>query len=194
MPLVSLCVSASLRQIYLGCGLFLLCHLEQLDLGIDLHFLADQHAARLQGSIPVQTPILTVDLGAGAKADVGRTERAFALADELGVQHYRAGYAAFAANEAEKAARILSVTGQGKLGILDADKAAAVLAEAKTAKQVLLIDGCENGCGMALAREAGLDCDYLAVTDLGLAKGSAAADGKNFDLVVAAAREILTKS
>ena len=45
-----------------------------------------------------------------------------------------------------------------------------------------------------MAREAGLDCDYLAVTDLGLAKDSAAADGKNFDLVVAAAREILTKS
>lgn len=95
---------------------------------------------------------------------------------------------------AEKAARILSVTGQGKLGILDADKAAAVLAEAKAAKQVLLIDGCENGCGIALAREAGLDCDHLVVTDLGLAKGSAAADGKNFDLVVAAARELLNKS
>ena len=94
---------------------------------------------------------------------------------------------------AEKAARILSVTGQGKLGVLDADKAAAALAEAKTAKQVLLIDGCENGCGMALAREAGLDCDHLVVTELGLAKGSAPADGKNFDLVVAAARKLLNK-
>lgn len=92
---------------------------------------------------------------------------------------------------AEKAARILSVTGQGKLGILDADKAAAVLAEAKTAKQVLVIDGCENGCGQNLAREAGLTFDSLVVTDLGLAKGSAAADGKNFDLVAAAARELL---
>jgi uncharacterized metal-binding protein len=94
---------------------------------------------------------------------------------------------------ADKAARILSVTGQGKLGILDADKAQAVLAEAKNAKQVLVIDGCENGCGLNLAREAGLDCDHLVVTELGLVKGSAPADGKNFDLVVAAARELLEK-
>ncbi|OPZ60999.1 MAG: DGC domain protein [Deltaproteobacteria bacterium ADurb.Bin510] len=93
---------------------------------------------------------------------------------------------------ADKAARILSVTGQGKLGVLDADKAAAILAEAKTAKQVLLIDGCENGCGLALAREAGLDCDHLVVTDLGLVKGSAPADGKNMDLVAAKARELLS--
>mgnify|MGYP006996103286 CR=1 FL=1 len=40
-----------------------------LGVDLDLHLLADQHAARLEGLVPREAEVLAVDLGAGDEAD-----------------------------------------------------------------------------------------------------------------------------
>ena len=94
---------------------------------------------------------------------------------------------------ADKTARVLSVSGLGKMSCLAGLGGVASMIEgAKRADKVLVIDGCGVGCGKLLAEQAGLSFEHLTVTDLGLVKGSAPADGQNLDLVAAKARELLS--
>ena len=95
---------------------------------------------------------------------------------------------------ADKTARILSVSGLGKMSCLAGigGGVTGMIEGAKRADKLLVIDGCGVGCGKLIAEQAGLSFEHLTVTDLGLVKGSAPADGKNMDLVAAKARELLS--
>jgi len=73
---------------------------------------------------------------------------------------------------ADKTARVLIVSGLGKMSCL-----------AGLGGVASMIEGAE---------QAGLSFEHLTVTDLGLVKGSAPADGQNLDLVAAKARELLS--
>ena len=102
--------------------------------------------------------------------------------------------AADVGNLADKAARTLSASGQGKMSCLAGigGGVASMLAGAQRADKLLVIDDCDVACGKLIAEQAGLSFEYLRVTDLGLVKGSAPADDQNLALVAAKARELLS--
>src|SRR3954462_6520123 len=62
-------------------------------LDLDLDLLADHHAAGLEGHVPGQAPVLTVDLGVRGEAEDGLAERAHGGALELDDQLDRLGHA-----------------------------------------------------------------------------------------------------
>src|SRR5881227_474562 len=65
----------------------------RLDVELDAHALADEEAARLQGLVPRQAPVLAVDLGAGREAEPLVAPRRGLGAVELHIEHDRPGHA-----------------------------------------------------------------------------------------------------
>ena len=56
------------------------------DVGLDLDLVADQPAAGLEGDVPVESPVLAVDLGPGAEAGPARAVHAGVEAEELDIE------------------------------------------------------------------------------------------------------------
>src|SRR5262249_15392909 len=65
--------------------------LGQLQLDIDRDLVAYQPAAGLEGDIPVQPPVLAVELGLGVKPGAGRAPGSLGLASVLDIQHHLFG-------------------------------------------------------------------------------------------------------
>src|SRR5687767_3769718 len=84
-PPASRVLSANpLGQNSLGlCGLLDL--LDKLQLDADRDLVADKPAAGLERNIPVETPLLAVDLGLGAEAGAGGAPGALGLPGVLGI-------------------------------------------------------------------------------------------------------------
>src|SRR4051794_34766440 len=65
--------------------------LRGLHLEIDADLVADQQAARLEGDVPLETPLLAADLGAGAEAGAGTAPGIGERSEILEVERHRAG-------------------------------------------------------------------------------------------------------
>src|SRR5690606_15187239 len=64
----------------------------QLHFGVHLHLFADQHAARLKGSIPIQFEIRTIDFSLHRKAGFFIAPRILSDSAELNFKHNRTRY------------------------------------------------------------------------------------------------------
>ena len=91
---------------------------------------------------------------------------------------------------ADRVARRLARIGIGKMnslaGIASGD--AGMLAEAKAARAMLVIDGCPSACATATLKQAGFkNFARIQLADLGLNKGESPASPENVERVVTAA-------
>src|SRR6478736_1555748 len=56
---------------------------DELDVEVELDLLRDEHAAALEGHVPLEAPVLAVDLALGGEAGAGAAPRVAADAVEL---------------------------------------------------------------------------------------------------------------
>ncbi|NIM13078.1 MAG: zinc-binding protein [Candidatus Aminicenantes bacterium] len=95
----------------------------------------------------------------------------------------------------DRAARVMAARGQGKMFCLAGigGNISGMIASARGADQVLVIDGCGVDCAKKTMEERGID-DYihLRVTDLGMEKSKSPATQERIDSVAQKGKELLS--
>ncbi len=94
----------------------------------------------------------------------------------------------------DRAARALSAQGQGKMFCLAGigGNISGMIASAKGADRVLVIDGCELDCAKKTLEEKGIDgYRHFRVTDLGMEKSKSPATPEHIEAVAQKGKELL---
>ncbi|MCD1293957.1 zinc-binding protein [Methanocella sp. CWC-04] len=95
---------------------------------------------------------------------------------------------------ADRAARLLSADGAGKMSCLAGigGHISGLLAVAEVASKILVIDGCPMDCGKNTLILAGYrDIEHIRLSDMGMKKGKTPAIDENVAIVVEKGKELL---